>query len=99
MTNPNLVSYKVDFNAVHPVSWNVLGAADGTDQSRLSPQVGDQVLLYDAEGNHCSGWIAEVADGLLQFRLDETTWRSGAEQIQIANAASRSLTAAPSVAK
>jgi hypothetical protein len=84
MTTNNHTIYRVDFNAVDPQTWNVLGDVDDAEGA-LSPEAGDYVLLVDPEGNRCYAWIERVDAGLLEFELDKSTWRSGDQQLTLPN--------------
>jgi hypothetical protein len=81
----NTAIYRVDFNAVHPQTWHVLGTVESAERVQLPPQVGDYVLLVDGEHNQCWAWITSVDDERLQFELNEATWRSGDEQFDLAS--------------
>lgn len=92
ITPADISIYRVDFNAVDPETWQVLGTLDGVQHAQpVQPRPGDRVLLMDAEGNRCVALIASVDDDRLRFDLDEATWRSGPEQMQIENAESLTM--------
>jgi hypothetical protein len=92
ITAADISIYRVDFNTVDPETWQVLGTADSVLHTQpVQPHPGDPVVLMDAEGNRCRALIASVDGDLLRFDLNEGTWSSSPEQVQLANT-SRQLT-------
>jgi hypothetical protein len=43
----------------------------------LLPNIGDIVLLYDADANTCQGRVVEIAAGLIYVDPDWDTWVNG----------------------
>jgi hypothetical protein len=86
MTRANTAIYRVDFNTVHPDTWNVLGTTEDMEQyGHLVPSIGQTVLLVDGEGNRCLAQVVAIDEDLLQFELDRSTWQSGDDQVSISS--------------
>ena len=53
--------------------------------SFVLPDVGEQVQVYDPEGNLCLGEVVErVDDDSFRVRLDYATWRDAPEEPEVA---------------
>lgn len=70
----------VDFNNVAS-DGRLVKAALVHASGPLIPQVGEQVILKDGEGNRCLGWIERVLGPIAFVELDEATWVSGEEVV------------------
>ena len=70
-----------DFNDVDgDMIWTSLRRAEFVPEGE--PEAGQQIELWDHEGNTCMGIVAQVDDPIVYLRLDLNTWED-AEAIQI----------------
>lgn len=74
---PDVLIFRVDFNNVD-AEGHIKGSFAHASSRRV-PDVGERVLLSDAEGNACWGIVTHVGSLTLRFAPDPATWTSGEE--------------------
>lgn len=68
---------KADFNSVRDGA-TIVARFDFGEHAAVLPNIGDEVVVRDPEGNQCRGEAIErVGDDRFRVRLDYSTWEDG----------------------
>lgn len=82
MTEGNLVSFRVDFNAVDERGWvKTRRQFSGVSVGGLQP--GLVVVMIDHDNNTCLGVITEVGESLVRLQPILETWKTGFRLVSV----------------